>query len=56
MPDIPRFTTMDPLAEDYYNISPYVYAANNPIRVIDPNGKDTVHVAYINMGTQDYQI
>jgi RHS repeat-associated protein len=38
--DIPRFTTMDPLAEKYYNISPYAYCKNNPVRFIDPDGRD----------------
>ena len=34
------WTTMDPLAEKYYNISPYTFCHNNPIRYIDPDGKD----------------
>jgi RHS repeat-associated protein len=34
-----RFTTMDPLAEKYYSISPYAYCSNNPIMHIDPTGK-----------------
>jgi hypothetical protein len=29
---------MDPLAEKYYNISPYAYCLNNPMRYIDPTG------------------
>jgi RHS repeat-associated protein len=33
-----RFTTMDPLAEDYYPYSPYAYCLNNPIRLIDIKG------------------
>ena len=35
-----RFTTMDPLAEKYYGVSPYAYCGNNPINRIDPDGKD----------------
>ncbi|MDL2262454.1 RHS repeat-associated core domain-containing protein [Bacteroidales bacterium OttesenSCG-928-I21] len=35
-----RFTTMDPLAEKYYSISPYVYCVNNPLRFVDPDGMD----------------
>ena len=38
--DVPRFTSMNPHAENYYNISPYVYAADNPMRFIDPDGRD----------------
>jgi RHS repeat-associated protein len=33
-----RWTTMDPLAEKYYSISPYAYCAGNPVNLIDPNG------------------
>jgi RHS repeat-associated protein len=35
-----RFTTMDPLAELNYSISPYAYCDNNPINYIDPWGLD----------------
>jgi RHS repeat-associated core domain len=35
-----RFTSMDPLAEKYPWISPYAYCLNNPVRFIDPDGRD----------------
>ena len=38
-PSYGRFTTMDPLAEKYYSISPYAYCLNNPLRYTDPTGK-----------------
>ena len=39
-----RFTTIDPMAEKYYDISPYAYCGNNPILRIDDDGRiwDTV--------------
>jgi RHS repeat-associated protein len=40
-PAIGRFTTVDPLAEKYYSISPYAYVANNPINAVDLRG-DTI--------------
>jgi hypothetical protein len=39
-PDIvSRWISPDPLAEKYLSISPYVYVANNPINIIDPDGR-----------------
>ena len=38
-PAIGRFTTMDPLCEKYYSISPYAYCAGNPVNRIDPDGR-----------------
>jgi len=37
-----RWGNVDPLAEKYYSISPYAYCAGNPVRFIDPNGKEVV--------------
>ena len=34
-----RFTTMDPLAEKYYSVSPYAYCANSPFNNVDLDGK-----------------
>lgn len=38
-----RFTSMDPLAEKHYSVSPYSYCYNNPLRIIDPTGCDTTY-------------
>ncbi|WP_321436019.1 RHS repeat-associated core domain-containing protein [uncultured Bacteroides sp.] len=34
-----NFTTIDPLAEKYYSISPYAYCADNPMKFVDKEGK-----------------
>nr|WP_163325474.1 DUF6443 domain-containing protein [Draconibacterium mangrovi] len=39
-PELGRFHTVDPKATDYYFQSPYVYAANDPIKFIDLNGEN----------------
>ena len=42
-----RFTTIDPMAEKYYDISPFVYCHDNPLNRIDIDGNwdVTVHLA-----------
>ena len=52
------WTTADPLAEKYYDTSPYVYCLGNPIKYIDPDGREikpgdffkTVDAAAIDFG------
>ena len=35
-----RWDRMDPLCEKYYSVSPYAYCLNNPVKNIDPDGKE----------------
>ena len=51
-PAIGRFTTMDPLCEKYYSVSPYAYCNNNPVNLVDPEG-DSLIVS--NVGTILYE-
>ena len=37
-PAIMRTTTLDPLAEKYYSISPYAWCGNNPVNRVDLDG------------------
>jgi RHS repeat-associated protein len=39
-----RFLTIDPLAEKFPWLSPYVYCANNPLKYIDPDGKELIFI------------
>lgn len=49
-PVIGRFHTMDAFAEKYFPLSPYQYAANNPISNIDVNG-DSIMVSVVSTTT-----
>ena len=40
-PALMRWTTPDPLMDKYPAWSPYVYCANSPTWIVDPNGKST---------------
>ncbi len=39
-PILCRWDRVDPLCEKYYAISPYAYCNNNPVRFVDPDGRD----------------
>ncbi len=41
---VPMFTQPDPFAEKFPWLSPYVYCANNPINVVDPDGEIIIFV------------
>ena len=37
---VPMWTSVDPLCEKYYSVSPYAYCAGNPVNAIDLGGKE----------------
>lgn len=42
-PSLGRTSTQDPMAEKYYSISPYAWCASNPIKHVDPTGKESIN-------------
>lgn len=45
-PAFPRFTTPDPLAEQYTPIGPQVFCGGDPINLIDPSGCNPIYDQY----------
>jgi RHS repeat-associated protein len=41
-PDIARFFSIDPHADSYNSWTPYNYVSNNPVLLIDPDGRDWI--------------
>ena len=40
--DLSIWLSVDPMAHKYPSLSPYTYCANNPIKLVDPNGEEIV--------------
>ena len=40
--DLSIWLSVDPMSDKYPSLSPYVYCANNPIKLVDPNGNDVI--------------
>jgi RHS repeat-associated protein len=52
---IDRWIAIDPLAEKYYSLSPYVSMVNNPLMIIDPDGKDILFYQWENDGDGNWE-
>jgi RHS repeat-associated protein len=52
-PQLGRWFSIDPLADKWNMVSPYNYVLNNPLKFVDPNGKDVYN---INVSTGQIEI
>jgi RHS repeat-associated protein len=52
---IGKWTTIDALADKYFNSSPYVYTVNNPVLYVDPDGNRIV-INYKDANNYEQQI
>jgi RHS repeat-associated protein len=51
---VPRFITVDALAEKNHFESSYVYVHNNPLKYIDPDGRDGILIVFPDMKIEGY--
>ena len=47
--DLSIWLSVDPMASKYPSLSPYVYCANNPIKLVDPDGEEWADVESENL-------
>ncbi len=40
--DLSIWLSVDPMSDKYPSLSPYVYCADNPVKLVDPNGEDWI--------------
>ena len=40
--DLSIWLSVDPMSGKYPSLSPYVYCANNPVKLVDPNGEEAI--------------
>ncbi len=40
--DLSIWLSVDPLSDKYPNLTPYAYCANNPVRLVDPDGREPI--------------
>jgi RHS repeat-associated protein len=51
-PQIGRWNIIDKMAEKYPELTSYHYAADNPIKFIDPDGQDIIQFHAVNMNSE----
>ena len=41
--DLSIWLSVNPMSDKYPSLSPYVYCADNPVKLVDPNGEDPIY-------------
>ena len=41
--------SVDPMADKYPSLSPYAYCANNPVKLVDPDGEEVEYASFLDM-------
>ena len=41
--DLSIWLSVDPMSDKYPGTSPYTYCGNNPVRLVDPDGRDPIY-------------
>ena len=44
--DLSIWLSVDPMSDKYPSLSPYVYCANNPVKLVDPDGEDVEYNSF----------
>ena len=50
-PNLSIWLSVDPMSDKYPSLSPYTYCGNNPVRLVDPDGRD--YTDFLNSETGD---
>ncbi len=53
--DLSIWLSVDPMASKYPSLSPYVYCADNPVKLVDPNGDSVIIKIGLGMKESDLQ-
>ena len=62
--DLSIWLSVDPMSDKYPSMSPYTYCANNPVKLVDPNGREVfidgwaanIIIGYLSLSAKNLEI